>query len=131
MSHVSVIDDDESVRAATVDLLNSVGLACDAFESAQAYLESGRAHSTSCLVLDVSMPGMNGLELQQRLVEAGHAIPIIFITAFPTAAVRARALRSGAVCFLPKPYADEELVRCVGSALGRTTRPNDEGGRCS
>jgi FixJ family two-component response regulator len=123
MGVISVIDDDESVRVATVDLLNSAGLACEAFGSAEAYLESGHAARTSCLILDVSMPGMNGLELQQRLAVTGLAIPIVFITAFPTDATRARAVAAGAACFLPKPYANEELLSCVQEAL-RSQRPD-------
>jgi FixJ family two-component response regulator len=129
MPVISVIDDDESVRAATFDLLNSVGLACETFASAEAYLQSGQAELTSCLIIDVSMPRMNGLELQQRLAEAGLATPVVFITAFPTAATRARAIRAGAVCFLTKPYADDELLRCIQEALrgrGRETS-GDEG----
>jgi FixJ family two-component response regulator len=125
MGGISVIDDDESVRLATVDLLNSVGLACEAFASAEAFLESGRATETSCLILDVSMPGMNGLELQRQLAVAGFSIPIVFITAFPTETMRSRAFKAGAFCFLPKPYADEELLRCIDEAL-RGQRPGVE-----
>jgi len=122
MELISVIDDDESVRIATVDLLNSVGFACEAFASAEAYLRSGKASSTSCLILDISMPGMNGLELQQRLWQDGHSIPIVFITAFPTDATRVRAVKAGAVCFLPKPYADDKLLGCVEAALSGEPR---------
>ena len=117
MGGISVIDDDESVRLATVDLLNSVGLACEPFASAEAFLASGRATETSCLILDVSMPGMNGLELQRRLAVAGFSIPIVFITAFPTETTRSRAFKAGAVSFLTKPYADEELLHCIDEAL--------------
>jgi FixJ family two-component response regulator len=117
MDFISLVDDDQSVRLATVDLLESAGLACEAFDSAEAYLQSEKAKLTSCLILDVSMPGMNGLELQQRLVGAGISIPIVFITAFPTEESRARAVRAGAVAFLTKPYADEELLGCIREAL--------------
>jgi FixJ family two-component response regulator len=129
MHFISVIDDDESVRIATVDLLSSAGLACEAFATAEGYLRSGRAGLTSCLVLDVSLPGMNGLELQQRLAEAGLAVPIVFITAFPTATTRARALKAGAVCFLAKPYVDDELLGCIHEALRSLRRdaPTDQG----
>jgi FixJ family two-component response regulator len=117
MDLISLVDDDQSVRLATMDLLDSAGLACEAFDSAEAYLQSGKAKLTSCLILDVSMPGMNGLELQQRLAEAGLSIPIVFITAFPTEESRARAVRAGAFAFLAKPYADEELLGCIREAL--------------
>ena len=128
MDLISVIDDDESVRVATVDLLNSVGLVCEAFASAEAYLRSGKATATSCLILDISMPGMNGLELQRRLAQDGRSIPIVFITAFPTEATRTRAVKAGAVCFLPKPYADDELLGCVKAALrGRSRHGRSEG----
>jgi FixJ family two-component response regulator len=117
MDVISVVDDDESLRIATVDLLNSVGFVCEAFESAEAYLRSERVGLTSCLILDVSMPRMNGLELQRLLAQSGLSIPIIFITAFPTEATRASALRAGAVCLLPKPYADDELLSSIQEAL--------------
>jgi len=119
MQLISVVDDDASVLSATVDLLDSVGLACEAFLSAEAYLASGRARSTACLILDVSMPGVNGVELQRRLVEAGHSIPTIFITAFPEERTRSQAESYGAICFLCKPYRDEELLTCVRLALDR------------
>lgn len=130
MDIISVIDDDESVRVSTVDLLNSVGFACQAFASAEAYLRSEQARVTSCLILDISMPGMNGLDLQRRLAQDGISIPIIYITAYPAEATRSRALKAGAVCFLPKPYADEELLHCLKAALGGQPRPGaskDEG----
>jgi FixJ family two-component response regulator len=118
MDVISVVDDDESVRIATVDLLSSVGLACEAFESAEAYLRSEKAALTSCLILDVSMPGTNGLELQRLLTQAGFSIPTIFITAFPSDAIRASAMKSGAVCLLPKPYTDDELLGTIRKAIG-------------
>jgi len=116
---ISVVDDDESVLSATIDLLDSAGLACEAFPSGEAYLASGRAKSTACLILDVSMPGVSGVELQRRLVHAGHSIPIIFITAFPEERTRAQAQSYGAICYLCKPYQDEELLACVRLALDR------------
>jgi FixJ family two-component response regulator len=118
MQVISVVDDDSSVRAATVDLLDSAGLACQSFGSAEAFLASGAVARTSCLILDVSMPGLSGIELQQRLVQAGHAIPVIFITAFPRARIRVQVAASGAVCCLLKPYSDDELLRCIRIALG-------------
>ena len=119
MQLISVVDDDASVLSATVDLLDSVGLPCEAFPSAEAYLASGQVRSTSCLILDVSMPGVNGVELQRRLIEAGHSIPTIFITAFPEERTRAQAESHGAICYLRKPYRDEELLTCVRLALDR------------
>jgi len=119
MQVISVVDDDASVLSATIDLLDSAGLACEPFASAEAYLASGRARSTSCLILDVCMPGVNGVELQRRLVAAGHSIPTIFITAFPQERTRAQAESHGAICYLCKPYQDEELLNCVRSALDR------------
>jgi FixJ family two-component response regulator len=119
MHVISVVDDDASVLSATVDLLDSVGLACEAFASAEAYLASGRVRSTACLILDVSMPGLNGVELQRRLLQAGHCIPTIFITAFPEERTRAQAESHGAICYLCKPYRDEELLTCVRLALDR------------
>jgi FixJ family two-component response regulator len=118
MNMISVVDDDVTVRSATVDLLNSHGFACEAYASAEEYLGSERIEDTSCLILDVSMPGLNGLELQKQLTEAGRTIPIIFITAFPDERARAQATRGGALCYLPKPYSDEELVACIRRALG-------------
>jgi len=117
MHMISVVDDDAAVLSATVDLLDSVGFACEPFASAEAYLASGRARSTACLILDVSMPGVNGVELQRRLIAAGHSIPTIFITAFPEERSRAQAESYGAICYLCKPYRDEELLTCVRLAL--------------
>jgi FixJ family two-component response regulator len=117
MPVISVVDDDASVLSATIDLLDSAGLACEAFPSAEAYLASGRVRSTSCLILDVSMPGMNGVELKRRLIQAGHSVPTIFITAFPEERTRVQAQSHGAICYLCKPYRDHELLTCVRLAL--------------
>lgn len=119
MPMISVVDDDASVLSATVDLLDSAGLACEAFPSAEAYLASGRMTGTACLIVDVSMPGVNGVELQRRLIQAGHSIPTIFITAFPDERTRAQAQSRGAICYLCKPYRDEELLSCIRLALDR------------
>jgi FixJ family two-component response regulator len=117
MGLIAVVDDDESVRSATIDLLDSTGLACEAFASAEAYLRSGRRDETSCLILDVRMPGLGGIELQRRLRQSGRVPPIIFITSFPDERMRRQALESGAICHLPKPYSDDELLGCVRLAL--------------
>ena len=117
MQVISVVDDDPSVRSATADLIESTGLACQAFASAEVYLASGWVARTSCLILDVSMPGLNGIELQHELVQSGHSIPVIFITAFPKERIRAQAVGSGAICCLLKPYSDHELLDCIRIAL--------------
>ena len=106
------------MRSGTVDLLNSFGFACEAYASAEKYLGSERIAHTSCLILDVNMPGLNGLELQSQLVQSGRIIPIIFITAFPDERTRAQAMRAGSLCYLPKPYSEEELLNCIRRALG-------------
>jgi FixJ family two-component response regulator len=127
MRLISIVDDDAAVRSATVDLLNSVGFDCAAFESAEAYLLSDRIVQTSCLILDVSMPGLNGLELQLRLAQSGYSIPIIFITAFPERRTRVQAMKAGATCYLPKPFSDESLIECVRRALQGRTWDNESG----
>lgn len=117
MQVIAVVDDDPSVRSATIDLLDSAGLGCRAFESAETYLASGWVERTSCLILDVCMPGLTGIELQHRLVQSGHSIPVIFITAFPKERARAEAGGVGAICCLLKPYNEHELLHCIRSAL--------------
>ena len=117
---IAVVDDDASVRSATVDLLASVGFACEAFEAAEDYLQSDAAKRTACLILDVRMPGLNGLELQRRLADQGRAVPIIFITSYPNERVRRRAIRAGAICYLSKPYSEEHLLGCIRSALDKS-----------
>jgi FixJ family two-component response regulator len=107
---VSIIDDDPSVREGTVDLLNSAGFVAETFEDADAFLKSGRVDSASCVVADMRMPGMSGLELHDHLLRAGKNIPTILITAFPQEGDRARALKSGVCCYLPKPFSEKELL---------------------
>ena len=119
---IAVVDDDESVRSATVDLLLSLGFACEAFESAEAYLKSDAGNRMSCLILDVRMPGLGGLELQQLLTDQGRPVPIIFITSFPSGRVRRQAIKGGAICYLPKPNSDDELLRCIRLAF-KTSEP--------
>ena len=114
---ISVVDDDESVRSATVDLLASLGFVCEAFTSAEAYLQSDAANRASCLILDVRMPGLNGLELQRHLTDQGRIVPIIFITTFPNGRMRRRAMKAGAICYLLKPYGVDELLDCIRLAL--------------
>jgi FixJ family two-component response regulator len=123
MDWIFVVDDDESVRAATVDLLSSLGFRCAAYASAEEYLGSQHAAKTSCLVLDVNMPGIDGLELQNRLKELDYSIPVIFITAFPEEGKREQAIRAGAICYLPKPYLETELIDCIQLALAGGEEP--------
>ena len=99
-------------------LLRSLGYTVEAFPSAADFLESPLLPETACLVADVQMPGMTGVELQKKLVEAGHAIPTILVTAYPDEVGRTRALKNGVVCYLSKPVDDEHLERCLRSALG-------------
>jgi FixJ family two-component response regulator len=115
---ISIIDDDESVREATKGLIRSLGYTTATFASAEEYLQSGSARKTSCLITDLQMPGMTGIELQRRLIADGHHTPVIFITAYPEEKVRARALEAGAFGFLSKPYDDQSLIACLDKALG-------------
>src|SRR5262245_7442713 len=94
-----------------------MGFAAKAFPSAQDFLQSNHPHGTSCLIADMRMPQMSGLELHTRLVESGTAIPTILITAFPNERDRVRARQAGVICYLAKPFNDEELLSCVRSAL--------------
>jgi FixJ family two-component response regulator len=116
---ISIVDDDPFVRESTVDLVNSLGFAAAAFESAEAFLVSGRVKDTSCLITDLQLTGLSGVELQERLQRGGHGPPIIFITAFPEARVRARAMAAGAVAFLTKPFEETALINSLSVALNR------------
>ena len=116
---ISVIDDDESVRRATSRLIESFGFRAAAFESAEMFLTSGQLHETSCLIVDVRMPGMNGLQLQSRLAAADCRIPIIFITAYEDKESHRRAMQAGAAAFLAEPFTDEQLLQWIRSALGQ------------
>jgi FixJ family two-component response regulator len=114
---ISVVDDDASVRTATARLLRSLGFAAPTFTSANEFLQSPRVGDTSCLIVDVQMPGMSGVELQDYLIAQGHGTPIIFITAFPEDSIRERAMNAGAICFLSKPFDGSRLIECVDRAL--------------
>jgi len=116
-SLVSVVDDDESIRESLPDLLGEFGFAARAFPSAEAFLSSDCVDKTRCLILDVIMPGMTGLDLQQELTRRGHEIPVIFITARKEEAIRARAFKQGAVKFLNKPFSDTVLLEALNAAL--------------
>jgi FixJ family two-component response regulator len=114
---ISIVDDDEYVRVATCNLVQSLGYSACVFASAEEFLQSPRLHDTWCLIADVQMPGMSGIDLQTHLRDHGHRIAMIFITAFPDERVRARALEGGAVCFLNKPFDGRALVACLDIAL--------------
>ena len=116
-SLVSVVDDDESMRDALPDLLRQFGFAAEAFASAEAFLASEFVSETSCLLLDVAMPGMSGPDLQQELTRRRQKIPIVFITAYGDAPVLRRLLARGAVRCLVKPFSDAALLDAVGDAL--------------
>ena len=116
---ISVVDDDASVRAATTRLLKSLGFTAHAFASANEFLQSPRLRDTSCLIADVQMPGMSGVQLQEHLIAQGHSTPIIFITAFPEDSIREQAMNAGAICFLSKPFDGARLIECVDRALKR------------
>jgi FixJ family two-component response regulator len=114
---VSVVDDDAFARHATENLLLSLGLRVTTFASAEEFLESGGVDDTSCLITDVRMPGLTGFDLQQRLIDEGKPLPVIFITAFFSETIRAKALAAGAVGCLGKPYGEAHLIECLNKAL--------------
>ena len=116
---IAIVDDDESFRRATTSFVRSLGYGTATFESAEAFLKSDRFCDTDCLITDVQMPGMTGIELQGRLIADGHRLPVIFITAFPEMRARAQALAAGAIGFLAKPFNDQNLITCLNEALTR------------
>jgi FixJ family two-component response regulator len=118
-SVVAVIDDDVSVRTATDNLLSSHGYLVDTFASAEEFLRSAHPGGPSCVIADVQMPAMSGLDLLTHMRAEGYDVPFIFITAFPEESVRARALQAGAVCFLAKPFAGPALISCLEAAVNR------------
>jgi FixJ family two-component response regulator len=115
---VAVVDDNEAFRRATMSFIRSLGYAVIQFASAEAFLKSDCLHETDCLISDVQMPGMNGVELQGKLIAQGHHLPIIFMTAFPEIRARTQALAAGAIGFLAKPFNDGMLIACLNKALG-------------
>ena len=118
-SRLIAIDDDESLRSALQDLIESDGLSALCFGSAEQFLDSEARYKAACLIADVRMPGMSGLELQAKLKAEGYRIPIIFITAHGDAEMRTLAMRDGAVEFLTKPFDDAVLLEIVHAALAR------------
>lgn len=115
---VAIVDDDISVRESLPDLLQQVGFAVQAFASAEEFLNADAADATTCLVLDVGLPGMSGPDLQQELARRGDRVPIVFITARGDRSLQARLLAAGAVACLFKPFSDTALIEAVETALG-------------
>ena len=121
---VAIVDDDESQARATHSLLRAAGFATAAFSDAESFLASASRAITECLVADMRMPGMSGLELYQALVASGEGIPTVLITAYPEDITRARAREAGISCVLGKPFAAEELLECIDEALAKPRRGN-------
>jgi FixJ family two-component response regulator len=124
---ISIIDDDESMRESTEGLLGSLGYRAVTFSSAEEFLKSECVHDTSCLIADVRMPGLSGIDLQRQLIARGVRMPTIFITAFPEERTGRCAMTDGAVGYLAKPFREESLLKCLDVALGnsggKTLRP--------
>jgi FixJ family two-component response regulator len=114
---IAIVDDDESAREGTADLIKSIGFVAKAFPHAEGFLQSDSIGCTACLITDVRMPGMTGLELHECLVRSGNAIPTILVTAFPNDRDRAQAMRYDITCYLTKPYSEDELLGCIRVAL--------------
>ncbi len=114
---ISVVDDDQSMREAIRGLMKSSGYTAEAFASAEEFLNSRQLPRTSCLIADVHMPGMTGLDLHRRLVASGRSIPTILITAYPDDRLRERALGDGVVSYLSKPFDEKDLLACIRSLL--------------
>jgi FixJ family two-component response regulator len=117
-SLVSVVEDDQFFRESMRRLMRSLGYSVEAFPSAADFLASPRLGETACLITDIHMPAMTGLELYRRLIVLGHAIPTILVTAYPDEDVRTRAMKDGIVCYLRKPVDEKHLMRCLRAALG-------------
>ena len=119
---VVIVDDDQSLRNATRDLLKAAGFSTATFEDAESFLGSASRASAACLVADMRMPGMTGLELYQALVASGERIPTVIITAHPDELTQSRARDAGITCYLSKPFAPDDLLECVGEALAKSQR---------
>ena len=120
MPLISIVDDDESVRNALKSLIDSVGFRAEVFDSGEKFLNSPYLSQTDCLIADVRMPGMSGLELQDRLSAAGRSIPIVFISAHDDKEARARGLRAGAIDFLQKPFSEDSLLGAISVCLDKS-----------
>jgi FixJ family two-component response regulator len=122
MPIVFVVDDDTSVRTALKRLIQSVGLKVETFDSAQAFLKHGPHDGPACLVLDVRMPGMGGIELQQQLIGAGLGMPIVFITGHGSIPMSVQAMKAGAVDFIEKPFEDQKLIDAINTAIKKNKK---------
>jgi FixJ family two-component response regulator len=120
MPLISIVDDDEGIRQALKSLIDSVGFRAEVFDSGEKFLNSPYLSQTDCLIADVRMPGMSGLELQDRLSAAGCSIPIVFISAHDDNEARARALRAGAIDFLQKPFSEDSLLGAISVGLDKS-----------
>jgi FixJ family two-component response regulator len=114
---ISIVDDENFLRNSLENLIRSVGFRVQGFSSAEAFLNSDQVRDTACLILDVRMPGMSGLQLQRQIVAANWRIPIIFITSYADGDARAKALEAGAVDYLDKPFREEDLINAIDAAL--------------
>ena len=121
---VAIVDDDKSIRSATRDLLKAAGFSTATFEDAETFLGWASRASAACLVADMRMPGMSGLELYQALVASGERIPTVIITAHPEELTLSRARQAGITCYLSKPFAPDDLVECVREALAKSRASN-------
>jgi FixJ family two-component response regulator len=124
-SLVSVVEDDQFFRDSMRRLMTSLGCSVEAFPSAADFLASPRLVETACLIADVQMPAMTGLDLYRHLIHAGHAIPTILVTAYPDDDIRAHALNEGVICYLRKPIDEKHLMRCLHAAL-HSDEPHEE-----
>jgi FixJ family two-component response regulator len=125
-SLVSIVEDDRFFRESMRRLMRSLGFAVEAFSSAADFLASSRLVETACLIADVHMPAMSGVELHRHLIKAGYAIPTILVTAYPNDVDQARALNDGVVCYLRKPVHENQLIRCLRAALPSAELPEED-----
>src|SRR5262245_54500267 len=122
---ISIVDDDKSFREATKRLMRSMGYHVSMFESAEDFLRSDRVSNSSCLIVDMHMPGLSGAELQQHLISAGNLTPIIFVSAAVHERVREMVIEAGAIGFLSKPFQEQALINCLDLALSGEARPSN------
>lgn len=117
MPVISIVDDDEDVRESTKSFVRSLGYRAVTFGSAEEFLESAHLTATACLITDVQMPGLSGVELQDRLIADGYRVPVIFVTGFPDDRLQRHVLKSGAIGYLCKPFSEDRLIACIDAAL--------------
>jgi FixJ family two-component response regulator len=123
---ITIVDDDEDVLVSITSLMESLGFSTEAFSSAADFLASSSLVDSDCLIADVQMPRMTGIELHRHLMQSGHAIPTILITAYPDDSMQARALAQGVICYLPKPIDENGLLRCIRFALEYAEHHRDQ-----